>query len=94
MGVAAVLFGGVVDGDGAAVWVGVEQEERLEVFFDAFADHVFPPGANLQKTDDGQQVFLANTVPSGTPLQSPCLSCLQGTKEGDVSKTECLADTV
>lgn len=59
MGVAAVLFGGVVYSNGTAVRVGVEQEERLEVIFDAFADHVFPPGANLQKTDDGQQVFLA-----------------------------------
>lgn len=55
VGVAAVLFGGFVYGDGAALRVGVEQEERLEVISDAFADHVFPPGANLQETDDGQQ---------------------------------------
>lgn len=53
-GVAAGLFVGVVCGDGAAVRVGVEQEERLEVVLDAFADHVFPPGANLQQTDEGQ----------------------------------------
>lgn len=55
MGVAAGLLGGFVYGDGAAVRVGVEQEQRLEVIFDAFADHVFPPGANLQETDDGQR---------------------------------------
>lgn len=30
------------------------------MIFDAFADHVFPPGANLQQTDDGQQVFFGN----------------------------------
>lgn len=47
--VAAVLFGGIFGGDGAAVRFGVEEEERLEVFFDAFADHVFPPGADLQR---------------------------------------------
>lgn len=51
------------------------------MIFDAFADHVFPPGANLQQTDDGQQVFLATRVPSGTPLQYRCLSHLPGTKE-------------
>lgn len=55
MGGAAGLLGGFVYGDGAAVRVGVEQEQRLEVIFDAFADHVFPPGANLQETDDGQR---------------------------------------
>lgn len=84
MGVAAVLFVGVVYDNGAAVRVGVEQEERLEVIFDAFADHIFPPGANLQQTDDGQQVFLATRVSSGTPLQYPCLSRLHGTKEEQV----------
>lgn len=47
--VAAVLFGGIFSGDGAAVRFGVEEEERLEVFFDAFADHIFPPGADLQR---------------------------------------------
>lgn len=84
MGVAAVLFVGVIYGDGAAVRVGVEQEERLEVIFDAFADHVFPPGANLQQRDNGQQVFLATTVPSGTPLQYRCLSRLHGRKDEQV----------
>lgn len=54
MGVAALLL---VHGNGAAVRVGIEQEERLEVVFDAFADHIFPPGADLQQTGDGQQVF-------------------------------------
>lgn len=51
MRLTAVLFHSVLHHDCAAVWVGVEEEERLEVIFDTFADHVFPPGANLlQKT--------------------------------------------
>lgn len=90
VGVAAVLFVGVVYGDGAAVRVGVEQEERLEVIFDAFADHVFPPGANLQQTDDGQQVFLATRAPSGTPLQYWCLPRLHSTKEEQVLGRNCV----
>lgn len=71
VGVAAVLFGGFVYGDGAALRVGVEQEERLEVIFDAFADHVFPPGANLQKTDDGQQDFFGSPSPFWASSAAP-----------------------
>lgn len=50
VGVAAGLLVGVIHGDGAALRVGVEQQQRLEVIFDAFADHVLPAGADLQQT--------------------------------------------
>lgn len=46
---AAVLFQGIFRGDGATFGVGVEEEERLEMFFETLADHIFPPGANLQQ---------------------------------------------
>lgn len=82
MGVAAGLFGGFVHGDGAALRVGVEEEERLEVVFDAFADHVFPPGANLQKTDDGQQVLFGSPSPFWASAAPE--SCLLHTEEETV----------
>lgn len=50
VGVAAGRLVGVVHGDGAALRVGVEEQQRLEVIFDAFADHVLPAGADLQQT--------------------------------------------
>lgn len=46
---AAVLFQGIFRGDGAAIRIGVEEKERLEMFFHTLADHIFPPGANLQQ---------------------------------------------
>lgn len=46
---AAVLARGVFCCDGTAVRVGVEEQERLEMTFDAFGDHVFPPGADLKQ---------------------------------------------
>lgn len=50
---AAVRSWRIVSGDSAAIRVGVKEQERLEVIFDAFADNVFPPGADLpQKTEE------------------------------------------
>lgn len=46
---AAVLSWGIVCGDSTAIRVGVKKEKRLEVIFNTFADHIFPPGADLQK---------------------------------------------
>lgn len=46
---AAVLFQGIFRRDGATFGVGVEEEERLEMLFETLADHIFPPGANLQQ---------------------------------------------
>lgn len=46
---AAVLFWSIICGDSTPVWVGIKEEERLEVTFDTFGDHVFPPGADLQQ---------------------------------------------
>lgn len=49
VGLAAVLSRDIFCIDGTPIRVGVKKEKRLEVTFDAFADHIFPPGANLQQ---------------------------------------------
>lgn len=46
---AAVLFQGIFRCDRTTFGVGVEEEERLEMFFETLADHIFPSGANLQQ---------------------------------------------
>ena len=48
-GLAAVWSRGIVCGDRTPIGVSVKQKERLEVTFDTFADHIFPPGADLQQ---------------------------------------------
>lgn len=53
---AAVLSWGIICSDSAPIGVGVKEEERLEVTFDTFADHIFPPGADLQQKDKGKPV--------------------------------------
>lgn len=41
------LSGGILIGHCGTIWVGVEQEEWLEVTPDTFRCHIFPLGANL-----------------------------------------------
>lgn len=67
---AEVLLGDIFRGDGAAVRVGVEEEERLEVIFDALADHVFPPGADLQQQKKKKKKIKEMTVTRNTGSES------------------------
>ena len=55
VGLAAVGPRDLVHGDGTAVGVGVEEEQWLEVTFDALSDHVLPPGADLTRRVKTQQ---------------------------------------
>lgn len=47
--------------NGTTIRVGVKKEERLEVTFDTFANHIFPLGANLQRNTKGKVVKNQNT---------------------------------
>lgn len=47
--------------NGTTIGVGVKKEERLEVTFYTFADHIFPPGANLQRKTKEKVVKNQNT---------------------------------
>ncbi len=62
MRLAVVLFRGIVCSDRTSVWIGVKEEERLEVIFDTFADHIFPPGADLQQKTEGREQLVGAHV--------------------------------
>ena len=56
-GAGGSLLGGVIGDNGAPIRVGVEQQQRLEVAFNALSHHVLPPGAHLTRHTQKQSGY-------------------------------------
>lgn len=73
------LSGGVLIGHCSTIWVGIEQEEWLEVTSDTFWCHIFPLGANLdirywlqEYVNKKQEVQVSESSPH---LEKMCKNC-------------------